>query len=208
MEPIRKIGTKPYNKRSSYKVTFWLFKCPYCGKKIERILNNGKRYQSCGCANKQLKSKTGMIHGDAKRGQVTRLYRIWRNMKERCERPSNSWYKYYGGKGVKVCKEWQEYKNFKKWALENGYQDDLTIDRIDSDWDYCPENCQWLSASENYSKASDERKKLNFKKATLIREEYERGHISKNKLAIKHGVLIGVIRRLLANQTYQRIYPK
>lgn len=79
-------------------------------------------------------------------GRYTRLYNIWLNMKQRCSNPKASHYEYYGGKGVSVCEEWKKsFSTFRDWALSNGYEDGLTIDRIKSDKDYCPENCRWVT---------------------------------------------------------------
>lgn len=80
----------------------------------------------------------------------TRLYRIWHNMKARCYKEYDRKYKYYGGKGIKICDEWlNDFKCFYDWSMENGYTEELTIDRIESSKDYCPENCRWVTRTEN-----------------------------------------------------------
>lgn len=84
-------------------------------------------------------------HGDS----YTRLYRIWVNMKYRCNTPSCPYYFNYGGRGVKVCKEWEEdYTIFKEWSITHGYADDLSIDRIDDNGNYEPSNCRWATPKE------------------------------------------------------------
>ena len=83
----------------------------------------------------------------------THLYSIWDSMKRRCEKPNNQHYDRYGARGIKVCPEWHDFEDFEQWALSNGYRDGLSIDRIDNDGDYCPGNCQWISPSDNTSKA-------------------------------------------------------
>lgn len=65
-------------------------------------------------------------------------------MRKRCRNPRNKDYPHYGGRGIKVCDEWQDYSNFKEWALTHGYSPELSLDRIDVDGDYCPENCRYV----------------------------------------------------------------
>lgn len=79
----------------------------------------------------------------------TRLYVIWDNMKQRCCNPHKSQYKNYGARGITVCDEWRKsFHSFRDWAMKNGYTDNLTIDRLDPNSNYCPENCRWITNKE------------------------------------------------------------
>lgn len=112
--------------------------------------------KSCGCLHREMVTKWGKAnkkHGESHDNR-TRLYTIWVGMRARCNRPTHHAYNLYGGKGVKVCEEWSDYLAFKEWALANGYADNLSIDRIDPSKDYCPENCRWLTPSENTARAN------------------------------------------------------
>lgn len=113
--------------------------------------------KSCGCLRIDALKKITYKHGGGSSKSINRLYRIWINMKGRCYNSVNKAYKYYGERGIKVCDEWRNnYSLFRFWALLNGYQENLTIDRIDNDGNYKPSNCQFITQSENTKK----RKKL------------------------------------------------
>lgn len=120
----------------------WKCKCD-CGnvKRIRAtVLTNGYS-KSCGC--NRIEAIT--IHN----GTNTRLFNVWRNIKERCTNTNYKTFYLYGGRGIKVCEEWfHSYEAFKQWAIRNGYQEGLTIDRIDVNGNYEPTNCRWVSNIE------------------------------------------------------------
>lgn len=123
--------------------------------------------KSCGCLLKDINASNS-IHGDSKGGEYHRLYKIWADMKTRCYNENCAAYERYGGSGVEVCNEWQDYLPFKEWALKNGYNEELTIDRIDPFGNYTPGNCRWADYhTQNCNKKNTPRYKFNGEEHSL-----------------------------------------
>lgn len=161
-------------------MAMWKCKCS-CGKEknvYQKHLKSGSS-KSCGCyrskissARMKLKNPTVRKHNMSN----SRLYSVWSNMIQRCNNHNAKYYRIYGGRGIKVCNEWQEFNSFKEWALSNGYSDTLTLDRINVDGNYEPSNCRWITIQEQqYNKRTNHLITYNGKTQTVTEWADERG---------------------------------
>ena len=159
-----------------------------CGNKHDASIDNLKHgnVRSCGCLAHEWSRS-----GNARRkhsGKGTRLYQIWKSMRERCNTKTASNYGRYGGRGVCICNEWNDFSVFQEWAMENGYSDELTIDRIDTNGNYEPNNCRWVTY---YEQSINKRNtvRYEFNGETLSLSEWSK------RIGVKMNVLYARLRR-------------
>lgn len=127
--------------------SLWKCKCT-CGSYTTASTKHLQRgsTRSCGCIRRERAAKLNLNHGLTKHS----LFSIWRGIRRRCYESKHQAYKDYGGRGISVCSEWKtNFKSFYDWAIKNGWKEGLTIDRVDNDGNYEPENCQFISQAEN-----------------------------------------------------------
>lgn len=178
--------------KSNRRYITWECLCD-CGNITYVTSNNLKgKTTSCGCYLKSVAGNQTFKHGYRK----TRLYQIYNGMKQRCNNPNHIEYQNYGGRGIKVCSEWnaqEGLQEFAEWALKNGYDDSLTIERIDVNGDYCPENCTWIPLEEQAKNTTRN-----------VFVEYE----GKKLILSDFSKLIGMDRRLVSKYLKQGLSVK
>lgn len=204
MLKVVEFSHKEKNNSGNYKY-YWVCECE-CGNIVTRRsdgLKSKKSVVSCGCYRKKVLEQHNFKINNPKKthGQTkTRLYKIYAKMKERCYDPNYPERHLYGGRGIKICQEWLDsFENFRDWALANGYNDKLSIDRIDPNKDYEPSNCRW---ADTYQQANNKRNniQLTYMGETLTLPQWAR------KLNLPYSTLADRLRK--GKSVEEILYPK
>ena len=159
-----KLTAIEYIGNNHHRKAMWICQCD-CGRRTVvagHKLTSGQT-RSCGCLHYETARAIHTTHGK----RYTRLYHLWGNMKQRCCNPSDRRYSQYGGRGITVCDEWlHDFQAFYDWAMASGYDENAafgqcTLDRIDNDKGYYPDNCRWVNLTVQRNNRSDSRSKYN-----------------------------------------------
>ncbi|AFZ90236.1 hypothetical protein [Bacillus velezensis] len=168
-------------KRSGRK-TFWDCVCDCGNTKTVRSDSLKSSIRSCGCLKKE-QDKINLTKNHRHKQSGKHLYIVWMNMKQRCYNKSDKAYERYGGRGIYVCDEWKKsFDSFKKWSLDNSYCNNLSIERIDVNKGYSPDNCTWIPMKEQA---------VNRRSTVWVEYQGERLNLKQwsEKLGINYGTL-------------------
>ena len=159
---IEDLGMIYATEKSKSKYRFGIYKCGFCGNNFKALVHHikGGHTQSCGCLNR----KHNLSH--------TKIYKIWSDIKSRTLNPQHKQYNDYGGRGITICDEWLDVQNFYNWAMENGYSDELSIDRINNDGNYEPSNCRWTTQTiQNRNQRIQKNNKTGYKGVSFVKSK-------------------------------------
>ncbi len=182
----------------------WRCKCD-CGNYSD-VLGYSLRYgttQSCGCLETENKERIlgqHKKHEFSKDPNLRHIYNVWKSMRGRCNRRTDKRYHRYGERGISICEEWKDPTVFVDWAIAHGYQRGLTLDRINNDGNYCPENCRFVPVKVNNRNSSNTH--LHIDEVEQIRKEYRSTHRRQVDIASDYGVTQQTVSRIVNKKSW------
>lgn len=213
------IEVKSFFGKSQWRKSLWVCRCK-CGKEVIRTTDQIKRScpKSCGCYVQVRRGNTSNHRSTTKHSLANKhpLYKTWKNIKQRCFNPNNQDYYCYGKKGITICNNWKnDFKLFFDWALKNGWKKGLSIDRIDSNKGYFPENCRFVTMHENSKKVFRDNPGLNKgsrHRCAILNEEQVReikqmidNGLRNYLIAQKYSVNPNIIYQIRHNKTWKHV---
>lgn len=200
---IEDLGLMYATEKSKQKKRFGVYKCGFCGDEFKAStydINRG-HIKSCGCYKKRITGELNKTHGF----RTTRLYNIWSNIKDRVLNIKTFHYLYYGGRGITICDEWKnDFMPFYNWAMAKDYSDELSIDRIDNDGNYEPNNCRWTTQTiQNRNKRIQTNNTSGYKGVSYNKKMSRyRAKINVNKKRIHLGYFQTAVEGAIAYNNY------
>ena len=200
---IEDLGMMYPTKNSNHKSRFGIYKCGFCGNNFRTNTHsvNAGTTKSCGCYQKKLRDgRFRKQHGLSN----TRLYNIWRKLKDRVSNIKNKDYQNYGGRGISICEEWLDVQNFYDWAMSNGYSDGLSLDRIDNDGNYEPSNCRWTTRTiQSRNQRMQKNNKSGYRGVSYNKSQGKyKAQIRVNKIHIHLGSFLTAVEGAIAYNNY------
>ncbi len=202
---LEDLGMMYPTESSKRKYRFGLYKCGLCGTKFKASTGNikNKHTKSCGCYNRIKVSESLKKHGLSN----TKLYEVWAQIKRRTLNLKNKQYNDYGGRGITICDEWKnDFMSFYNWALSNGYEENkgLSIDRIDNDENYEPNNCRWTTrVIQGRNRRIPKNNSSGYKGVSFVKDRNKyKSYIYVNKNSIYLGSYLNVIEGAIAYNNY------
>ena len=202
---IEDLGMMFHTESSKTKFRFGLYRCGLCGTEFKantQSILRGKT-RSCGCYHKRRVKESNKTHGLG----YTKLYKIWTSIKSRILNSKNRDYTDYGGRGITICNEWKnDFMSFYNWAMLNGYEENkgISIDRIDNDGNYCPENCRWATQTiQQRNQRVYKNNSSGYKGVCLIKKTNKyRSCITVDKIKIYLGSFLTAVEGAIAYNNY------
>ncbi len=202
---IEDLGMMYATENSKNKARFGIYKCGFCGTNFKANIYdiNRRHNKSCGCIKSQRIREANIKHNIWSINK--RLYMIFTSIKARVLNPKHTNYKDYGGRGITICEEWKnDFMSFYTWAMSNGYSDELSIDRIDNDGNYCPENCRWTTQTiQTRNKRIYKNNKSGYKGVCLVKKTNKyKSYINVDKKGVHLGSFPTAVEGAVAYNNY------